>query len=134
MGVDLGERRIGVAISDALEITAQPYCVIERGPELLEKLAAIAREFDVVEVVVGLPLRMGGIEGSAARDARAESREIGDCLGIPVILWDERLSTAAAERVLVDQRVRRRKRREVIDKVAAAIFLQGYLDHRKGRQ
>lgn len=134
MALDLGERRVGVAISDPLEITAQPFAVIDRGGNMLAEIRAIADEYEIGEVVVGLPLQMRGSEGDAASAARQEADRIRDSLDVPVVLWDERLTTATAERALIDQGVKRRKRREVIDKIAAAVILQSYLDSRKGRQ
>lgn len=132
MGLDLGEKRVGVAISDALQITAQPFGVIERDKNMLARIKSILEEFEVGEIVVGLPIHMGGSEGEAAAGARKEADRIRDSLGVPVILWDERLTTVTAEKALIAQGVRRRKRREVIDKIAAAVILQSYMDSRKG--
>lgn len=134
MGLDLGERRVGVAISDALEITAQPFAVIERGGNMLAEIRAITDEYEIDEIVVGLPLKLGGSEGDAASAARRDADQIRDSLNLPVVLWDERLTTVTAERTLIDQGLSRKKRRKVIDKIAAAVILQSYLDSRKGRQ
>lgn len=134
MALDLGERRVGVAISDSLEITAQPFAVIERGGNMLTELRDIIDEFEIDRIVVGLPLKMGGAEGDAAFAARREADLMRDSLNLPVVLWDERMTTLTAERALIDQGLRRKKRREVIDKIAAAVILQSYLDSRKGQQ
>lgn len=134
MALDLGERRVGVAISDSLAITAQPFAVIERGGNMLTELRDIIDEFEIDRIVVGLPLKMGGAEGDAASAARREADLMRDSLNLPVVLWDERMTTLTAERALIDQGLRRKKRREVIDKIAAAVILQSYLDSRKGQQ
>lgn len=125
---------MGVAISDSLAITAQPFAVIERGGNMLTELRDIIDEFEIDRIVVGLPLKMGGAEGDAASAARREADLMRDSLNLPVVLWDERMTTLTAERALIDQGLRRKKRREVIDKIAAAVILQSYLDSRKGQQ
>jgi putative Holliday junction resolvase len=134
LGVDLGERRIGLALSDPMGIVAKPLGVVDRARsrDAIQAVAETARERGVDAVVVGLPRHMNGGEGAGAEKARAFARALGETLGAEVHLQDERLSTVAAERVLIERRVRREKRRNMVDPTAAAIILQGYLDaHRE---
>jgi putative Holliday junction resolvase len=132
LGLDLGARAIGIALSDEMGWTAQPHSTLRRaGREAdLAALRGLAREHGVEEVVVGHPLNLNGSAGPAARAAEAFARELEEALGVPVRLWDERLTTVAAERVLLEADLSRAKRRRVIDRIAAALILQGYLDHR----
>lgn len=130
MGLDYGDRRIGVALSDELGWTAQGYGVVERRkPEDdLERLRQIAAEHQVTEVVVGLPKNMNGSIGPRGELCMAFAEELRGILKLPVHMWDERLTTVAAERTLVSADVSRKKRKSVIDKMAAALILQGYMD------
>lgn len=130
MGLDVGTKTVGVAISDALGITAQPVTVVRRASlrKDLEALATLAREHEVTRVVVGLPLNMDGSEGPRAEASRKFGGQLEATLGLPVEYWDERLSTVAAERVLLEADVRRERRREVIDQLAASYILQGWLE------
>ncbi len=130
MGLDVGTKTVGVAISDELGLTAQAVTTLRRKGfrSDVEALRALAEDHSVTQLVVGLPLNMNGTEGERA----AESRKLGDALaeasGLPVVYWDERLSTVAAERALLEADVSREQRKKVIDQVAAAIILQGWLD------
>lgn len=131
LGLDLGERRIGVAVSDSTGTIASPFDVIERrGDRAAEHatIAAAVADTDAAIVVVGLPRSMSGRDGPAAKSVRAEVAELGARLAVPVELWDERLSTVTANRALIEGRVRRRARRDSVDKVAAAVILQSWLD------
>ena len=132
LGLDLGEKRIGVALSDALGLTAQGLTVIQRqGHQLdLDKVKALAKKYEVQEIVIGLPRHMDGRLGEGAAEVLLWVRELQDCLGLPVHTVDERLTTLQAERVLLEADVSRRKRRQVIDKMAAGLILQAYLDSR----
>ena len=132
VGLDLGTKRIGVALSNTEGTVATPYEVIERStPERdYEAIAAIVREVEAERIVVGLPLSLDGGEGSAAVSAREEAAAIEAAVGIAVDVHDERLTTVTAERTLVEQRMRREARRRVIDKVAAAVMLQSWLESR----
>ena len=133
LGLDVGSRRIGVALSDELKITAQPLAVLEAKGlrDAVERIRALCAEHEVDTIVIGLPLSMsGGDRGSGSARVRALAGRLAEATAAEIVLWDERFTTAEAERVLVRGDVRRAKRRAVIDKIAAAIILQGYLDAR----
>jgi putative Holliday junction resolvase len=132
LGLDFGSKVIGVAISDDLTITAQPLTSIRRiGLEKdLISILEIVDGYQVAEVVVGLPVNMNGTKGESARKAEAFIEKLQGRVSSRVIPWDERLTTVAAERALLEGDMSRRKRRKVIDRVAAALILQGYLDSR----
>jgi len=135
MALDLGDRRIGVAVSDALGWTAQGVGVVERhrdGREIGE-IERIVREREVSEIVVGLPRNMDGSIGPRGEICIAFAEMLRGKLQLPVHLWDERLTTAAAERTLLEADVSRKKRRQVVDKLAATLILQHYLDSKAGR-
>jgi putative Holliday junction resolvase len=130
MGLDLGTKTIGVAVSDGLGLTAQAITTVRR-THLKADLAALAdlvREHEVSRLVVGLPLNMDGSEGPRAEASRKFAGTAAQSLGVPVEFWDERLSTVAAERTLLEADLTRAKRRQVIDQVAAQFILQGWLD------
>jgi putative Holliday junction resolvase len=134
LGLDVGTRRLGVAVSDPTGTVASPLATIpRRAPaEDARALAALAAEQEATTVVVGLPVTLAGREGPAARTVRAYLAELAPLLpGLALELADERLSTVAAERALVGGGVRRRARREVVDQVAASVFLQTWLDARR---
>jgi putative Holliday junction resolvase len=129
-GLDVGDRRIGVAISDEQGWTAQGVDVVHRTQPTkdLEALRAVFAPFAPTAIVIGLPKNMNGTIGPQARKVLAFAREVESALGVPIVMWDERLSTVGAERVLLDADLSRAKRRKVIDKAAAVFILQGYLD------
>jgi putative pre-16S rRNA nuclease len=132
LGLDFGTKTIGVAASDALGLTAQTVTTIRR-TNLKADLAALkelVREYEVERFVVGLPLNMDGTEGPRAESTRKFVDALTQALGLPVELWDERLSTVAAQRTLLEADLSRAKRREVIDQMAAQFILQGWLDAR----
>ena len=136
LGLDLGSKRIGVALSDSSGLIANPYTVIQRSPHHSEdhrRIAAIVSEEEVDVVVVGLPLNMDGSRGPAARAAMAECTVLATVLGVPVETSDERRSTVAADAVLMQSGMRAPDRRKVVDKVAATVILQGWLDARRER-
>lgn len=135
LGLDYGDRRIGVALSDELGWTAQALEVIGRTnrEEDLERIVRLVEEHRVGEVVVGLPKNMNGTIGPRGDIAMAFAERLRERLDIPVVLWDERLSTVSAERTLVSADVSRKKRKQVIDKMAAAIILQNYLESKNGK-
>lgn len=130
LGLDVGDRTIGVAVSDALGWTAQGVTVIRRKSlkEDFQELAQLVKEYEVEKFVVGMPRRTDGSYGPEADKVRTFVKKLEGEFHLPVEYWDERFSTVAAERVLLEGDVRRDKRRQVIDKVAAAVILQAYLD------
>lgn len=135
LGVDLGSRRIGVAASDRSGLIATPLTVIVRGSSQKvdhAELARIVREEEAEAVVVGLPLNMDGSEGAAAESARREVERMATVVGVPVYLHDERRTTVEADRVLMENKMNAQARRRVVDKVAAAVILQSWLDSRRG--
>jgi putative Holliday junction resolvase len=131
MGLDLGEKRIGVALSDPLGWTAQGLQVIPVSGSLENSIASIqriARQYEVERVIVGLPRNMDGSLSPVAKKIKEFAGLLSKRLGIPVEMYDERLTTRAAERVLLEADLSRSRRRKVIDKMAAVFILQGYLD------
>jgi putative Holliday junction resolvase len=135
LGVDMGERRIGLALSDPTGTVAQPLAriVLDEGRDAAMAIAEAARTYGAERVVVGLPRHMNGQEGEGARRARAVAAELARLLGVTVALWDERLTTVAAERALREGGVSGRRRRDKVDKTAAALILQAYLDAQRAR-
>jgi putative Holliday junction resolvase len=135
LGIDAGERRIGVALSDELQLLARPVIVLDRQPKglapVLDALIDIVHREDVREIVIGLPLNADGSEGPQARRARDFAHVAERVIGIPVTMWDERLSTREAEAIVRAQgrNVRRLRERGELDAIAAAAILQDYLDH-----
>jgi putative Holliday junction resolvase len=132
LGLDYGSHRIGTAVSDPLGITAQPLAAIQRQGESrdIEAIGALVREYSVRTVLIGLPLHLSGEEGTQAKQARQFGKRIAERLGIPVETWDERMTTAQAERHLIASGVRRKKRKEIRDSLSAVILLQSALDYR----
>jgi putative Holliday junction resolvase len=131
LGLDMGERRIGVAISDELGTIASPCAMVPRGPGDVAAIGALAEKYGAVQLVAGLPIGLSGREGPQAAEVRAYTDAIAEDLGLPLVYWDERLSTLIAERSLIASGTRRQKRKEQVDAVAAAVILQGYLDHQR---
>jgi putative Holliday junction resolvase len=134
LAVDPGTKRVGLALSDPTGTIAQPLTTIGAEPRgtLAARLAEMAREKDVRKIVVGLPRRMDGSLGPEAKAARRLATELRETSRLPVELVDERLTTAAAEKALLEEGVRREKRRASIDRVAAALLLQAHLDRKRG--
>ena len=133
LGLDFGSKTIGVAVSDALFWTAQGVKTIRRSKKEIDELRELIREYEVNEIVIGYPKNMNGTLGPRCEltDKFAELLRLE--FGLPVELWDERLSTVAAQRTLLEADVSRAKRKQVIDKMAAVFILQGYLDRRQKR-
>jgi len=130
LGLDLGEKSIGIALSDTLLTVATPYETLKRG-----KFAADATKLDIIAaregvggLVVGLPLNMDGSDGPSAQSARAFARNFATRSPLPILLWDERLSTAAVQRDMIAADATRKRRAASVDKVAAAYILQGALE------
>ncbi len=133
LGLDLGEKTIGVAVSDPMGWTAQGLEVIRRTSlqQDLARLRYLVQAYDVEKFVLGLPRRTDGSYGPEVEKIYSFAAELEREFALPVEYWDERFSTAAAQRVLIEGDVSRAKRRKVIDKVAAAVILQAYLDCRR---
>ncbi len=133
MGLDVGTKYIGVAVSDESGILAQGReTVLRKSDEyVVEQFKKKVEEENVIEIVVGLPLNMNGSEGPRAKDSIQFAEMLKQQLNLSVELWDERLSTTEGEDLLISASVRRNKRKKVIDKIAAQIILQGYLDWKR---
>ncbi|MDH5675751.1 MAG: Holliday junction resolvase RuvX [Myxococcales bacterium] len=130
LGVDPGARRVGLALSDEDRILASPHSTLEVGglEDAVQRVVAAAAELEAGTLVVGLPLRLDGSEGQSAFRVRRFAAAVAERSGLEVVLWDERLSSAAAERALREGGVSGRRRRGLTDRVAAALLLQSYLD------
>ena len=130
MGLDYGSRRIGVALSDELGLTAQPLATVERRnrEQDMEAIARLVGAHGVEKIVVGYPVRLDGTEGIQCDKVNRFARRLEARFGLPVVKWDETLSTRTAEEILAASHVRREKRKKVVDRMAAGIILQGYLD------
>ena len=132
MGLDVGTKTVGVAISDALGWTAQGIETVkideEAGEFGIERIKALVKEYAVTEFVVGYPKNMNNTIGPRGEASENYKKLLEETFGLPVKLWDERLTTMAAERMLIDADVSRKKRKLVIDKMAAVMILQGYLN------
>lgn len=135
MGLDYGDKTIGVAVSDELGWTAQSVETIRRTTREndMNRLRQLVREYDVSAVVVGLPKNMNNTIGPRGEICIAFANDVQETLQLPVHLWDERLTTASAQRTLLEADVSRKKRKAVIDKMAAALILQGYMDANRTR-
>jgi putative Holliday junction resolvase len=136
LALDVGKKRIGLAVSDPLGLTAQGLGVLDRQDweKDLARLLEMARPYDVREILVGLPRHMDGRLGDQAEAILALARALGEALGAKVATWDERLTTVEAERVLIAADLSRKRRRRVVDQVAATLMLQAYLDSRQGSE
>ena len=133
MGLDYGTKTVGVAISDALKITAQGIETIERKEEnklcrTCARIEELIKEYDVEKIVLGFPKHMNNDIGERAEKALEFGEMLKRRTGLEVVMWDERLTTVAAERTLIESKVRRENRKQYIDKIAAVFILQGYLD------
>ena len=131
LGIDLGSKRIGIATSDRSGTIATPYTVLLRCGSMggdHRNIAKMVVEEEAEAVIVGLPLNMDGSEGKAAQAARVEASRMATVVGVPVHVHDERLTTVEADRVLMEQKMNAQARRRVVDKVAAAVMLQSWLD------
>ncbi|GMR02754.1 MAG: Holliday junction resolvase RuvX [Acidimicrobiia bacterium] len=132
LGLDPGERRVGVAVADPTGTIASPDRFIDRTREdVADAVAGLCEEYGASLIVVGLPVTLDGREGSAAASARALGAEIATATGVDVVFHDERFTTVTADQALISGGVRRRKRKEKRDQVAAAVMLQAYLDSRR---
>ncbi len=132
LALDVGDRRIGVAVSDELGLTAQGVTTIHRRSWAadLDDIARLVETWRAETIVVGLPLTLEGAIGPRAQTVQAFIKRLGSAVKVPILTWDERFSTVTAERVLIDANLSRAKRRGVIDKTAAVVILQHFLDTR----
>jgi putative holliday junction resolvase len=130
LGLDLGTKTIGMALSDVSRSVATPYRTLSRSKFTVDAkaIAAAIADNGVGALVIGLPLNLDGSEGPRAQSTRAFARNLAALIDVPILLWDERLSTQAVERHLIDAGASRKRRAEVIDRMAAAYILQGALD------
>jgi putative Holliday junction resolvase len=128
LGIDLGKARIGVAVSDELGLLAHPLETIPASKDAAQRIVELVREKDAECVVIGLPRHMNGSVGESAADALAFAKRLEELSPCKVVMWDERLTTTAANRALRDSGRKTRHTRQVVDQVAAQMILQGYLD------
>ncbi|MGD0520211.1 MAG: Holliday junction resolvase RuvX [Terracidiphilus sp.] len=135
LGLDVGNRRIGVAVSDELGLTAQPVMTLERKRNRrddLRRLARLARRFGVAGIVVGNPVHLSGGVNPQAEKTREFAAELGELTGLPIHLWDERLTTREAHQILYEAGHARQQHRRVVDQVAAVLILQSFMDEKQG--
>lgn len=135
MGLDFGSKTVGVAISDPLLITAQGIEIIRRKEEnkqrqTLARIEELIVEYEVTEIVLGLPKHMNATEGDRVEKTREFADKLERRTGLPVVFWDERLTTVAADKAMMEAGIRRENRKEYVDKIAAVLILQGYLEQR----
>ena len=135
MGLDFGSKTVGVAVSDSLLLTAQGLEIIRRKEEnklrqTMARIEALIAEYEVGEIVLGFPRNMNATEGLRAELTREFQDKLEKRTGLPVTLWDERLTTAAADKAMIESGIRRERRKEYVDKIGAVFILQGYLDRR----
>jgi putative holliday junction resolvase len=130
MGLDVGKRRIGIAITDPLAITARPHSTIDRGKDAPARIESIIAELEIGMILVGLPVHLSGVEGEQAKDVRKFVEKLQTRVTIPIEFRDERLTTVEAEYRLSDRRGDWRKRKKKIDAVAASVLLEDYLRER----
>lgn len=134
LGLDVGGKRIGVAVSDEGQILSSPWGMVEQGRNAIEDIGRIARDAGAVAIVAGLPTGLSGREGAQAADTRRFADSVGAALDLPLSYWDERLTSSQAERMLVEAGLSRKDRRNQIDALAASLMLQTYLDSRIHRR
>lgn len=136
LGLDLGTKRIGVATSDSSGLIASPLTVLERTGDRAQDHRAIAKliqEEEASVLVVGLPLSLSGEAGHAAQSVLSEIEEMASVVGVPIETYDERMSSVTANEMLMERKMKAQARRRVVDKVAAAVMLQSWLDHRRNQ-
>lgn len=139
MGLDFGSKTVGVAVSDSLLITAQGVEIIRRKEEnklrqTLARIEALIVEYEVEEIVLGLPKNMNATEGVRAELTKEFKEKLERRTGLPVVLWDERLTTVAADKAMMEAGIRRENRKDYVDMIAATLILQGYLDSRSRQE
>jgi putative Holliday junction resolvase len=133
LGIDFGRARTGLALSDETQTIASPLQAWERKGQtgLFDCVKGIVAEYAVQQVVVGFPRNMDGSEGEVAEEVKKFKEELANSLRLPVVLWDERLSSVSARRFLKDNKLRTKKDKKVVDTISAVLILQGYLDSRR---
>lgn len=134
LGIDYGDRNVGLALSDVLGMTAQPfgtYLFKNRPAEDAAYFKDLVVRQQVETIVLGLPLRMDGSQGSRVDKTKSFARWLGNAVGLPVVFWDERLTTFQAHQVMQEQKVRMKDKRSVVNQISAVIILQSYLDSRR---
>ncbi len=136
LGIDLGKKRTGIAVSDINQKIASPLKVIEnmKFNEILNILEKIVTERNICAIIVGDPINMDGSIGPKSQSSRSFIKNLSEELDIPILLWDERLTTVSAERSLLEADISRKKRQQLIDKIAASIILQNFLDYLNAKQ
>jgi putative Holliday junction resolvase len=136
LGIDLGKKRTGIAVSDINQKIATPLKVIEnmKFSEILDILKKIVTDRNICTIVVGDPINMDGSIGPKSQSSRSFIKNLSKELDIPILLWDERLTTVSAERSLLEADISRKKRQQIIDKIAASIILQNFLDYLNAKQ
>ena len=136
LGIDLGKKRTGIAVSDINQKIASPLKVIEnmKFNEILNILERIVNERNICAIVVGDPINMDGSIGPKSQSSRSFIKNLSKELDIPILLWDERLTSVSAERSLLEADISRKKRQQIIDKIAASIILQNFLDYLNTKQ
>lgn len=135
MGLDFGSKTVGVAVSDPLRLTAQSLEIIRRSSpsklrRTLARIEELVAEYEVETIVLGYPKNMNNTQGERCEKTQEFARQLEKRTQLPVILWDERLTTVAADKIMMESGVRRENRKEYVDKIAAGLILQGYLDSR----
>lgn len=135
LSVDYGDKRTGIAVCDKLEMLASPVCVITEwnADALAEKIIEIAKEKKAEEIVVGMPKNMDGSSGFRADACKTLGDKLRNLTDVPIKYWDERLTTVSAHKILNENNIRSKKRKAIVDAVAADIILQDYIDSRKNR-
>ncbi len=133
LGIDYGEKRVGVAVSDTLEITAHGLETVHRQnkKQLIADLAQLCKKEGVEEVVIGLPINMNGTQGPKAKEVLDFLPELQKAVGVPVKTWDERLSSRQAGRLMIEEGLSRKRQKQESDRLAATLILQGYLEFRR---
>lgn len=131
LALDIGGRRIGVAVSDELGMIASPVATIDARGDVTAEVRTLVEKYGISKIIVGLPIGMSGREGPQATEVRSVADKLGEALSMEIIYSDERLSSAVANQALIGQGTRRDKRKQHIDAMAAAVILQGYLDNQR---
>ncbi|MCQ2520024.1 MAG: Holliday junction resolvase RuvX [Lachnospiraceae bacterium] len=139
MGLDFGSKTVGVALSDPLLITAQGFEIIRRKEEnklrqTLARIEEIIQEYDVTEIVLGLPKNMNDSEGTRAELSREFKEKLERRTGLPVTMWDERLTTVEADNIMMEAGIRRENRKEYVDMIAAQLILEGYMEYGRNKK